>query len=39
VVLEHGGTIHMESTPGAGTTAYVDLPLAGKAELTERVEV
>ena len=39
VVLEHGGTIHMESTPGVGTTAFVDLPLAGKAELAEKVEV
>jgi PAS domain S-box-containing protein len=27
VVLEHGGIIHIESDPGAGTTAYVDLPL------------
>ena len=32
VVLEHGGTIHMESTLGAGTTAYVDLPLAPAVE-------
>ena len=32
VVLEHGGTIHMESTLSAGTTAYVDLPLAPAVE-------
>jgi len=39
VVLEHGGTIHMESTLGSGTTAFVDLPLAPAAEAAEKVEV
>jgi PAS domain S-box-containing protein len=33
VVLEHGGTIEIESEPGSGTTAYVDLPLAEVAQL------
>ncbi|HEV2688299.1 MAG TPA: ATP-binding protein [Bryobacteraceae bacterium] len=37
VVLEHGGSIRMESEPGAGTTAWVDLPLAEAAALSERV--
>ena len=32
VVMEHGGTIQIESRPGEGTTAIVDLPLAGVAE-------
>jgi signal transduction histidine kinase len=27
VVLEHSGSIELESEAGAGTTAYVDLPL------------
>ena len=33
VVLEHGGTIGIESEPGSGTTAYVDLPLTAVAEM------
>jgi signal transduction histidine kinase len=35
VVLEHGGTIEIESQPGAGATAYVDLPMAASAQLAE----
>jgi len=31
VVLEHGGSIRMESEPGAGTTAWVELPVAESA--------
>jgi signal transduction histidine kinase len=37
VVMEHGGTIAIESRPGDGTTATVDLPLAGAAEAVGRV--
>jgi two-component system, NtrC family, sensor kinase len=37
VVLEHGGSIRMESEPGAGTTAWVELPVAESAVLGERV--
>jgi PAS domain S-box-containing protein len=37
VVLEHGGSIRMESEPGAGTTAWVELPVAEPAVLSERV--
>ena len=33
VVIEHNGSIEIESQPGDGTTAYVDLPLAEVAEL------
>jgi PAS domain S-box-containing protein len=33
VVVEHGGTIEIESEPGRGATAYVDLPLAEVAQL------
>ena len=36
VVMEHGGAIHIESRPGEGTTAIVDLPLAGVAEAVGR---
>ena len=35
VVMEHGGSITIESQPGAGTTAYVDLPVAGVAQSVE----
>ncbi|HYL77218.1 MAG TPA: ATP-binding protein [Bryobacteraceae bacterium] len=31
VVLEHGGAIRMESEPGAGATAWVELPVAKPA--------
>ena len=37
VVMEHGGTIEIESRPGKGTTAIVDLPLAGVPEAVGRV--
>ena len=37
VVLEHGGTIRIESEAGAGTTAHVELPLAGAARAAEVV--
>ena len=37
VVMEHGGTIAIESRPGEGTTAMVDLPLAGVAEAVGRI--
>jgi PAS domain S-box-containing protein len=37
VVLEHGGAIRIESQPGAGTIAQVDLPLAMAAQPTEAV--
>jgi PAS domain S-box-containing protein len=37
VVLEHGGSIQIESEPGAGATAYVDLPAAGAARLAGRI--
>ena len=36
VVVEHGGSIQIESRPGEGTTAIVDLPLAGVAEAVGR---
>jgi signal transduction histidine kinase len=36
VVTEHGGTIEIESRPGEGTIAIVDLPLAGVAETAGR---
>jgi signal transduction histidine kinase len=37
VVMEHGGSIEIESRPGEGTTAIVDLPLAGAPEAVGRV--
>ncbi|MCX6631168.1 MAG: ATP-binding protein [Candidatus Solibacter sp.] len=37
VVVEHGGSIEIESRPGEGTTASVDLPLAGVPEAVGRV--
>jgi signal transduction histidine kinase len=37
VVMEHGGTIAMESKPGEGTTVIVDLPLAGVPEVAAGV--
>ena len=29
LVARHGGTLHIESTPGEGTSVLVDLPLHG----------
>ena len=29
LVARHGGTLHIESTPGEGTSVLVDLPLDG----------
>ena len=36
VVLEHGGTIEIQSEPGSGTTVYVDLPAADGEPITMR---
>src|ERR1051326_612847 len=36
VAHEHGGSIRMESEPGAGTTVWVELPVATPAALSER---
>ncbi len=36
IVEEHGGTIHVETSPGAGTTITVALPIARGASLPER---
>ena len=35
--MEHGGSIAIESQPGEGTTAIVDLPLAAVGEAIEKV--
>ncbi len=32
IIEEHGGTIRIESRPGKGTTVFVELPAAGRAE-------
>jgi signal transduction histidine kinase len=37
VVLEHGGNIRLESEPGKGTAAYVDLPLAAGEDMAVKV--
>ena len=37
VVMEHGGTIEIESRLGEGTTVLVSLPLAGVPEAVEKV--
>jgi PAS domain S-box-containing protein len=36
VVLEHGGSIRLESAPGEGTTAIVELPLCANVPVGER---
>jgi two-component system, sporulation sensor kinase A len=36
VVSEHGGTIRLESEPGKGTVAYVELPTAAGADMALR---
>jgi PAS domain S-box-containing protein len=36
VVIEHGGSINIESRPGEGTTVIVDLPLAVVPEMARR---
>jgi signal transduction histidine kinase len=36
VVLEHGGTIELESQAGEGTAVYVDFPLAGVQPVNSR---
>ena len=37
VVMEHGGSIEIESRPGEGTTVIVDLPLAAVRKLVRGV--
>ena len=39
VVLEHGGTIELESQAGEGTTVYVDFPLAGVQPVSLKVKL
>lgn len=38
LVLNHGGDIHAESIPGAGTTFYVRLPLAANPQRYWRIQ-
>ncbi|HEY1691266.1 MAG TPA: PAS domain-containing protein [Polyangiaceae bacterium] len=38
IVEQHGGAVHVESTPGAGTTFLVHVPLADAYAPVERVE-
>jgi signal transduction histidine kinase len=35
LVSEHSGSIRLESEPGMGTTAYIDLPLAASVALAQ----
>jgi len=37
IVLEHGGTIHLESPPGQGATAVINLPVHSSAAVSESV--
>ena len=37
IVLEHGGTIHLESPPGEGATAVINLPVHSSAAVSEAV--
>lgn len=37
IVTEHGGEIDVQSTPGVGTSFTVTFPLAGNAEMAERI--
>ncbi|MGD0869999.1 MAG: ATP-binding protein [Bryobacteraceae bacterium] len=39
VVLEHSGTIELESHAGEGTTVYVDFPLAGVQPVSLKVKL
>ena len=31
IVQEHGGRVHVDSAPGAGTSIIAELPVAGRA--------